>query len=60
MYEVKRSQQEIDDLRNRVVPAIDAGETRFRGMTYEQGIDEAIRWLFGETDDHPYEEDERG
>jgi len=32
-----------------------SGETKFRGMTYEQGIEEALLWALGETDDDEFE-----
>lgn len=27
------------------------GKTRFSGMTYEQGIEEALRWVLGELEE---------
>jgi hypothetical protein len=56
-YEIKRTDKEIDDLLNRVGETINEGTSRYRGMTYEEGVAEAVRWLLGETDDHPYEEE---
>ena len=56
MYQVTRSDDEINDLRNAVGDRIDEGGSRFSGMSYEQGIDEVLRWLFGESDDHPYDD----
>jgi hypothetical protein len=55
---VARTEDEINDLRNAVTERIDEGGSRYSGMSYEQGIDEALRWVFGETDDHPYFEEE--
>lgn len=48
---------EIDDVLNRLAEKIDAGGTRYFNMTYEQGVEEGIRWALGETDDNPYEEE---
>lgn len=49
-YEIKRTDEEIEDLLNRCYPAIDSGRSRFPGMSYEDGIREAIDWL---TEDEP-------
>ena len=57
MYHVTRSEDEINDLRNEVSERIDKGGSRYSGMSFEQGIDDALRWLFGETDDHPYRDE---
>lgn len=56
MYDIKRSEAEI----NEVVEACESvytGNSRFPGMTYEQGIADFFRWLVGEVDDHPYTEE---
>ena len=54
MYRVTRTDEEINDLLNAVDERIDEGGSRFSGMSYEQGISEALRWLLGQSDDHPY------
>lgn len=33
------------------------GQSQWPGMTYEQGVDNALRWALGETDDAPMEEE---
>jgi hypothetical protein len=58
MYTVERTDDEIDSLRNAVSEQIEKGRTRYHGLTYEQGIEDSIRWLLGETDEHPYPESE--
>ena len=50
MYEIIRAQEEIDEILN----ACSDDNSRFPGMTYEQGIVDFFRWLIGETDEHPY------
>jgi hypothetical protein len=40
-----------------VAEQIDQGGSRFPGMTYEQGVQAALDWLFGNVEDHPYEEE---
>jgi hypothetical protein len=42
-------------LLNKVSEAIDAGTTKFNNMTYEQGIEAAIRWMTGDEDENPYD-----
>ena len=56
MNHIARKEEEINDLRNAVAERIDEGGSKYSGMSYEQGIDEVLRWLFGETDEHPYAE----
>lgn len=52
MYKLIRSEDEINDLLNEVAEVKDAKGTKFRGMTYEDGIESAIRWLL-EGADYP-------
>lgn len=54
MNEIARTDDEINDLRNDVAERIDQGGSRYPGMSYENGIDEVLSWLFGENEDHPY------
>lgn len=60
MYDMERSPEEIDKQRNRAMKQADIGGSRFRGMTYEQGVDDAIRWLTGESDDPPLSDEDYG
>ncbi len=55
MYQVTRTDDEINNLRNDVAGRIDEGGSRYPGMSYENGIEEVLSWLFGENEDHPYE-----
>ena len=50
------TEEEINDVQNRAFEAIDMGETKFPGMTYEQGVYAAICWLRGNYDDEPLAE----
>ncbi len=56
MHNLARTDDEINDLRNDVAERIDQGGSRFPGMSYEQGIEEVLSWLFGESGDHPYDD----
>ena len=51
IMEVVRSEQEIADLYNQCVESENEGESKFFGMTYEQGIKNCLDWLEG--GDHP-------
>lgn len=50
-----RSQGEIDNLMNRVLDQMDKG-TKFFGMSYEEGINAAINWLFNEDEPNPMDD----
>jgi len=47
-----RSEKEVDELREWADEGVQNG-TRYRGMSYEDGVSETLRWLAGETDDNP-------
>ena len=53
MYEIGRTDNEIDDVRNIAVIRRDEGGSAFPGMTFEQGVEEALSWVLGEQDDPP-------
>ena len=57
MYEIEREESEINNLLNRVDEQIEKGGSKYRGMSYEEGIKNAILWLTGEYEDNPYEEE---
>lgn len=52
-YEVVRSDEEVDAVLNIASAQSERGGSAFPGMTYEQGVDEGIRWLTGQHDDVP-------
>lgn len=52
MKTIKRTDKEISDLLQKCDEANDTGSKYF-GMNYEQGVEAGIKWLIGETDDHP-------
>jgi hypothetical protein len=53
---MKPDQREIDDQLNRAEEAEEFGRTSWPGMTYEQGVSAAIRWMQGRTDERPMDE----
>lgn len=50
------TEKEIDTLLNDCKDAEDLGETRFPGMTYEQGVYAGIEWLRG-NEPHPLDDE---
>ena len=55
MYEITRSEDEINDVLNKASEQIDSG-TKWPGMSYEEGVRNAIYWLTGFDDEHPMDE----
>jgi len=55
MYEIKRTDDEINDVLNKTFEGIDQG-TKWPGMSYEQGVQAALDWLFGSIDDNPMDD----
>ena len=54
---IERTRSEIDEQLNACVDSIDEGRSKYPGMTYEQGVDAALRWVAGDTDDAPMEDE---
>lgn len=53
--EIKRTEKEIDELLNKCSEAEENGDTSYPGMSYEQGIKNALEWALGYTNDNPLE-----
>lgn len=51
----KRTQEEIDEVLNKCADAFDFGSL-FAGMSYEQGVEDAVRWLTEHDQDNPMAE----
>ena len=51
--EIVRTEKEINQLLNEYVEAEEMGTTKFPGMTFEQGLKEAIEWLSGDSNCYP-------
>lgn len=56
MYQVKQPDEKINTLLNRCAESEETGESKYPGMTFEQGIKMAIEWLTGLSPDHPLDE----
>ena len=55
MYKIKRTDAEIDRVLNKTAEGIDEGSA-YPGMSYEEGIQSFALWLFGDTEDSPFDE----
>ena len=42
------NENEINDVLNQCVESENEGESRWPGMTYEQGVEAAIEWMQGD------------
>ncbi len=54
-YEIKRTDKEIEEVMGRAVDQLENG-TKWPGMSYEEGVDAALRWVMGISDDDPMED----
>jgi hypothetical protein len=54
---VARTDDEVDAQLNLAMESANSGRSRWPGMSYEQGVDAAIRWLIGDVEDPPMEDE---
>ncbi len=52
VYTIVRSGDEVDRVMNWALEGVASG-TRYRGMSYEEGIYDMVSWLVGDSDDAP-------
>lgn len=50
------NEDEMNEQINFTMESVEQGTTRWPGMTYEQGVDAALRWAMGESDEPPMED----
>ena len=48
---------EIFDQIDKTIEAQESGRSKWSAMSYEQGVDNALRWAIGETDEPPIEDE---
>ncbi len=53
---MKPTEKEINDVLNQCVEAEETGESRWPGMSYEQGVKAGIEWVLGQTIDNPLDD----
>lgn len=51
-----KSSSDIDDVIADAVDQQDTGESKFPGMSYEDEVIQALRWVTGEDDSNPMED----
>lgn len=56
-HRIKRTNTEINNVLDSAAAWEDHGGTSVSGMSYEQGVGAGIKWLIGDTDEHPLQED---
>ena len=49
---IVRTEDEINEQRNLAIEGVDSG-SKWPGMSYEQGVEAALAWLLGDSDDAP-------
>lgn len=55
MYRLQKTDDQINAVLNRCAEQEDKGGSAFPGMTYEQGIKEAIEWMISDNNDSLFE-----
>jgi hypothetical protein len=53
---VRPTTEQIDEQLNKALDQMDKGGSKFFGMTFEEGVDQTIRWMRGEIEDAPMDE----
>ncbi len=53
---MERDRREIENMIDKAAPSLESGQSAVAGMTYEEGVDAALRWALGDSDDAPIEE----
>ena len=56
MYQLKRNDKQIDATLNKANNGIENG-TKWPGMSYEAGVEAGIRWVLGEQEENPMEDE---
>jgi hypothetical protein len=52
-----RSEEELYALMNKALDAIDDGVSKYPGMSYEQGVRDALEYALGDADEDPLSEE---
>jgi hypothetical protein len=55
MADLAVSEEEIDEQINAAVENMDSVGSKWPGMSYEQGVRDALEWVTGSSDDPPIE-----
>jgi hypothetical protein len=52
---MERTREEIEAVKEKCYSFMDDGRSGVPGMTYEEGVEAALRWALGDSDDDPME-----
>jgi hypothetical protein len=55
-----RSREEIEGQAREAIAWVAGDSTDVAGMSYEEGVDAALQWVLGQSDDKPIENDFEG
>lgn len=58
MAELARTDEEIQQQISEALTTARLGQSRWRGMSYEQGVVAALEWVTGDEDEAPMEDGE--
>lgn len=50
------TKEQIEAELGRAIEQVEKGCSKFFGLTYEEGVDNTIRWMLGESDEAPMDE----
>ena len=53
---VTRTEEEVNEVIDKTAAQDNEGGSRWPGMTYEQGVRNALDWILGNNDDNPMED----
>lgn len=53
---VTRTEEEVNEVIDKASEQESKGRSRWPGMTYEQGVRNALDWILGNSDDNPMED----
>lgn len=56
-FEIAVDEDEVEEQINRAWESISEGTTRYRSMTFEQGVQAALSWVKGDSEDPPIEDE---
>lgn len=54
--EIKVTEEEINKVLNRCAENTDAGKSEYPGMSYEDGVQNALNWVLRHWDDKPFDD----
>ena len=51
---ILKSKKEIEHVIGNCIEQMEDGSSRYPGISYEEGIEQALRWVLGEDDDEEW------